>query len=663
MAIVTDSGASTRGPHASLGVFPVAALVLVVITLAMRGQESWVVSYPSAWSLNLATPADQTLKFIAKELSIASIKVSDITRFISAMTGAPIEYLVALLTEGFNVEVSGAEYKIPPVPWIVIATTLVLLSWRVGGGAKAALTAATVAYVFLLGLWTSTVTTLVSVFIAVAISVALGLALGIWASGSSRVSKGLEPVYDALQTIPIFSYLSIILIFFGFGPVAALIATVVFAVAPMARTTELALSQTPASLEDLAFIAGCTPAQRLMLVALPAARRELLLGLNQVTMLSLSMVIIASVIGAGGLGSDVLRGLKSLRMTTALQAGFAISLIAICLDRTLRAWAERSSSSKAASGAGAILSCRHGLVLLGLACMAAYLFEGMRSPPTEAPYSFGTVLDRWLTEFNAGGRGGLAVAQDVFVRWILVPYRNFFASLPWLPVVLLAGLVGTRVSGIRTGILCSVLLTALAVLGMWPRAILSLYLVSLSLIIALAIGFPLGVLTGLSRRGYAIMEVIADVIQTLPAFVYLIPVVVLFGAGDFPALIAIVIYVIAPVVKYVASGVQQIAQSGLSDAADMAGCTTFQKVALVLLPVAAPQIILGINQAVMLGFSMLVITSLVGSRGLEEETLIAISQVRPGKGLIAGIGIAALAICVDRLMRGISEVISQRAKG
>ena len=190
---------------------------------------------------------------------------------------------------------------------------------------------------------------------------------------------------------------------------------------------------------------------------------------------------------------------------------------------------------------------------------------------------------------------------------------------------------------------------------------LPLYLVTASSLVAFSIGVPLGLVAGLNDRFDGIATVAVDLIQTLPTFVYLIPVVILFGVGDFSAFVAIVIFVLAPIVRYMSAGLRSV-PAQLSEAATMAGCTSWQKLLLVLLPASLPKLLLGLNQAIMLGFSMLVITSLVGSRGLEETTLVAVSKVRPGDGLVAGFGIAVLAIVVDRLLDGVSRKLENRYK-
>ncbi len=652
-------GSARLGP--ALVTVGLLVLVALLALATMSGRLGWFDRYPASWVIDPAPAIDAFLRYVSRDLAVGTLKVSDITRAISAVVGAPVGLLVSGLTDGLYVTLpGGAEVAIPPVPWILPAALMVLVPYRVAGMGASLLALLTVAYVLVSGLWVSTLTTLVSVLLSVTLASTLGVLLGIASSFSRRLSLVLEPVYDATQTVPIFSYLAVILVFFGFGTVAALTATVLFAMVPMARATELALRQTPQSIQDLARISGCTPPQRLFLVLLPTSRQDLLLGLNQVTVLSLAMVIVASIIGAGGLGADVLRALKSLRLAEALQAGLAISLIAISIDRTLRAWATRSRQVGAPGVArrGVLFWC---LLLLGAATCAAWFDARLLYHWDRPLIQFGTYFGQGGGQPGGAVLSGLKVAQGWFVGWILLPYRDAVSGLPWGPVAVAATVSIGALANWRTALTCGALLVLLAALGLWDRAMLSLYLVSLSLLAAFLMGFPLGVLVGLSNRAYAVTGVLTDIVQTLPTFVYLIPVVMLFGAGDFPAFVAIVVYLVAPIVRYTAAGIQSV-PAGLREAAEMAGCTVYQKITYLLLPVAAPQLILGVNQAVMLGFGMLVITALVGSRGLEEVTLVAISKVQPGSGLVAGFGISALAIVVDRLLRGASGRLARRTR-
>jgi glycine betaine/proline transport system permease protein len=225
--------------------------------------------------------------------------------------------------------------------------------------------------------------------------------------------------------------------------------------------------------------------------------------------------------------------------------------------------------------------------------------------------------------------------------------------------VALTAAIGLRLSGFRLAILCGLLTLFIAVVGQWEKAMLSVYLVGIAFLIASAIGVPLGFFVRRSEGIYRVSEVLLDALQTLPSFVYLIPVVMLLGVGDFSALVAIVLYAIAPAVRYTASAVRQVPTSVI-EAAKAFGATPRQIRRRIVVPLALPDIVLGLNQTLMLGISMLVITALVGTRDLGQETLIALASADPGRGLVAGICVAFIAIIADRMLRA---WIDQRRKG
>jgi glycine betaine/proline transport system permease protein len=170
-----------------------------------------------------------------------------------------------------------------------------------------------------------------------------------------------------------------------------------------------------------------------------------------------------------------------------------------------------------------------------------------------------------------------------------------------------------------------------------------------SVVIAAVFGIPIGILAGLNNRAWTVVQAIIDTLQTLPSFVYLIPVVMLFRVGDFTAMIAIILYALAPAVRYTALGIREVNPS-LIEAARAMGTTRWQRLLKVRLPLALPEIMLGINQTIMLAISMLVITALVGTRDLGQEVYIALAKADVGRGLVAGLGVAMIAMIADRMM-------------
>jgi glycine betaine/proline transport system permease protein len=177
----------------------------------------------------------------------------------------------------------------------------------------------------------------------------------------------------------------------------------------------------------------------------------------------------------------------------------------------------------------------------------------------------------------------------------------------------------------------------------------TVYLCGLSVLIACALGMPIGIFAARRERAHRIVQAVVDTLQTLPAFAYLIPAVMLFRVGDFAAMLAVVAYAIVPVIRYTDHGIRQI-DPALIEAATAAGCTKGQILRKVQLPLALPEIMLGVNQTIMMALSMLVITALVGTRDLGQEVYIALTKADVGRGLVAGICVACLAMTADRLI-------------
>jgi len=187
------------------------------------------------------------------------------------------------------------------------------------------------------------------------------------------------------------------------------------------------------------------------------------------------------------------------------------------------------------------------------------------------------------------------------------------------------------------------------VTGNWEKAMISTYLIGISVVIASAIGIPIGILAAGNERAHRVVQVVIDTLQTLPSFVYLIPVVMLFRVGDFSAMIAVVAYSLVPAIRYTDHGIRQV-PPGIIEAATAAGCTRRQILWKVQLPLALPEIMLGVNQTIMMALSMLVITALVGTRDLGQEVYIALTKADTGRRLVAGLSVAAIAMISDRLI-------------
>jgi len=226
-------------------------------------------------------------------------------------------------------------------------------------------------------------------------------------------------------------------------------------------------------------------------------------------------------------------------------------------------------------------------------------------------------------------------------------------------IVALVTFAGWRLGGYRLALLVFALASLIAVTGQWEKAMVTVYLCGTSVLIASLIGIPIGIVAAQNQRVGNVVQVIIDTLQTLPSFVYLMPVVMLFRVGDFAAMIAVVAYALAPAVRYTAHGIRQI-DPQLVEAGVASGCTRRQVLWKIKLPLALPEIMLGINQTIMLALSMLVITALVGTRDLGQEVYIALTKADTGRGIVAGLSVAFIAITADRLIAAGSSHLRRR---
>lgn len=641
---------AVRSPASVIVVLGV-VLGISLIPVLRDALPGWAIRLPKEWLPDLAGPINRFLVWLSRKAEIGPFRVKDLSRGLAAVIEMPLSLVQGVLVKGLDLPLpSRHDLRLNALPWWALTAVLTIFGHWVAGRRAAALALASCLYFLMLDLWEEAMLTLASVGIAVIIGAIAGVLLGAAAHRWSRLDAVLNLVYDVMQTLPVFSYLVPILLFFGFGPVAALIATVIYAMPPMARNTTLALRRLPPSVGELASMSGCSPRQRLFLVLLPAARQGLLTGFNQLVMLSLSAAIIAAVIGAGGLGNVVLQGLKSMQLGRAFEAGLGITLMAIVLDRLSRALVLR----RPAHGTELTGWHRHpalfpALAILGSGFVAAQSLPMTRNFPAMLTVSTGRMLDHFFAWVNVQFAGPIGTLSDGFVRHLFRPTKDALLSTPWMAVALLVALLAIRVRGAGLALATTAMLTFIAITGYWDMAMTSLYLVAISVVIAALVGFPIGVFAAQNARMGRVTALVIDTLQTLPTFVYLIPVVMLFGLGDFPAMVAIVTFALPPAIRYPMDGIARVPRS-LTEAAEMAGCTRFQRLVQVQIPCALPEIMLGLSQTILMAFGMLVITALVGTRGLEQETLIAVSKAKVGEGLIAGLGISFLSIIADRLI-------------
>lgn len=625
-------------------------LILAIYFLA-PSLPDWLSEWPRSHVLPMAKALTAAINGIAETEILGGIALKDITRASSRIIEWPTDMLQVLLVSGVNRGFGAqAVNLVPPLSWLGLTVSVVLLGWRFGGTRLTILAAFTAAYLLAFGLWQSAMETLSMLLIAVPIGAATGLWLGVLLWRRPKIQTAALIGFDQLQTVPIFAYLVPILIFFGLGYPPAILATVIYAVPTMIRITVAGLNVAQTSVGELAKSVGCSKRQELWTILIPTAQAELRVGVNQIVMLSFSCAVLASLVGTNGMGYDILIALRQLNIGRGLEAGLGITLAAILLDQLLqksvsRATRPRVPLQRFLFGIGLAL-----LITTGLSMIEPRLARY----PESWTLSTGSVADSIVEWINVNLFWLMDGFKSALLIYFLIPVKTFMVSVPWTVGVMFVALLGYLVGGWQRALLVGLLMLAIAAVGLWQVTMLTIYLCSVAVIMASALGIPLGILAGRSPAMARIILPVLDTLQTLPPFVYLIPVIMFFGSGEFPAFIAIVAYAICPAVRFTELGIRQIPVS-LREAGTQLGMTSMQRLFKVDLPTAAPQILMGLNGTIVMALAMLVITALIGTKDLGRETLNALAKVNPGQGLTAGLAVACLAVIANRLVGGLAE--------
>jgi glycine betaine/proline transport system permease protein len=248
-----------------------------------------------------------------------------------------VDWLFDGISAGVNAILDGATFALSAPPAIIMILIFAALAWWVAGYGVGIFTVVGFSLIWFMGLWTLTMSTLALVFTSVLIALLIGIPVGIWASKNDPVWSVIRPILDFMQTLPAFVYLIPAVLFFQLGPVPGVVATLIFSLPPAVRLTNLGIRQVPKEIKEAAQSFGSTNRQMLVKAELPVALATIMAGVNQTIMLALSMVVIAGLIGAGGLGNQVLRGITQLRIDVGFEGGIAIVILAIFLDRVTQA--------------------------------------------------------------------------------------------------------------------------------------------------------------------------------------------------------------------------------------------------------------------------------------------------------------------------------------
>ncbi len=548
----------------------------------------------------------------------------------------------------------------PGLPWTVVSFGATLLAYKLGGKGLAILTALATIYMSVFGQWEPTMQTLSFVLVAAPVSVLLGLALGIWAYRSPKVEMVLAPLLNVAQTMPHFSYLIPTTAFFGVGNHAGAIATIIFATPPMVRLTILGLKNISPEVVEAGRMSGCTNFQLMFKVLIPTARRDILIGVNQVIMQCLAMAVIASFIGATGLGYNLLIALNSLKVGKALEMGICIVLLAVVLDKMSLAWANKQTDyfSDLSFYERNKFSILMGIALLVgsiIAYVASFFFrEGFN-------YLYLIPTNKGITTHEYWQAGvdwvwdaffyPLKTFNEFLIVDVLVPMKNAYLSMPVVATFLLVMGTGYIIGGYKSALIVGTLLLFIALSEYWDRALITSYMASFAVISSTIIGVTMGTLCAQNSFASKTILLVCDFFQTFPSFIYLIPVIMLFGVTDTSVLIAAIVYATIPATRYTVEGLRAVPQS-LQDAGSMSGVNRLQRWISIELPYAFPHMLLGINQTVIFSLFMVIIGAFIGTTDLGQLILGALSEKQGiGIGLTLGLCVAFIGLIADHLIR------------
>jgi glycine betaine/proline transport system permease protein len=602
-------------------------------------------AWPEGWGIPLQQWITDFFAWFGNDAGIGPLKVRDVTRGISAALEVPLDVTEGFLFRGLP------DQDINPLPWVVVVAGAGLLGHWLGGFRLGLFCFLAGLYIAVFGLWADAMRTLSIVLVSVPVAAISGLLLGIWSTRSKRAAKALGVVFDVMQATPHMAYLVPVVVLFGFGQVPAMMATVIFAMPPMARCVILGIGTVPSDIIEAGRMSGTTRRQLLWKVEIPAAHQTLMLGLNQVVMQTLAMAVIASLVGASGLGQKLLFSLQQLYIGKATEQGIAIVLIAVVLDRMTQAYAYRTPRYVAEERpwwqrhmhSVAFLS-----VLVVGVVLARFVPE-LLTLPKDLTVSVGKDVDLAVRWFSKNAYDYIEPTRNWITIYLLLPLRDFYLTLPWPVLMLGLAYAGWRLAGVRTTLMILAMVATIGLVGMWKPAMLTLYLVTAAAALCVMIGVPIGIWASRSQRTAKAVMFVCDTLQTFPSFIYLIPVIMLFKVGDLSNIVAILAYAAVPAIRFTYLGLRRVPTVTI-EAAKAAGCTRRQMLFKVELPIALPEIMLGINQTIMMALAMTAITALIGSRDLGQEIYKALPGADTGRGLMAGLGIAFIGIIADRLI-------------
>ena len=505
-----------------------------------------------------------------------------------------------------------------------------------------------------LGMWTDTMDTLAMTIAAVVLSLLIGIPLGIWAGLSDRMLKLVTPILDLAQILPTLVYMAPLALFFLIGEATATIATMVYSIPISIRITSHAIRTLNFSPVEASISMGATEKQTLRKVQLPMAKQMIVLGINQTVMAALSFVVIAALIAAPGLGKPIVSALTIQNTGKGLVAGIAVVAMAIMLDRATSAAAVKQKSFIPPTPKQIAIR-RRNIIMAGSAALiitiASRFVEKLQNFPVNQafPLKVETITNNFV-DYLVNDLSFITVGFKDFISiWVLNPIEDMLARAPWFMTLSMFVIIALVLAGARIAFLTFVLLISIVATGLWFDSMVTLTQTIVATLLTMIVGVAMGIWVGRSKRADSFFRPFLDAGQTMPAFVYLVPMLGLFGPTRFTAIATGIVYSIPVVVKIVGEGIRSVPES-IIEAATAAGSNVRQIITKVQLPSAKKALLLAANQGMIFVLAVIVIGGWVGAGGLGYLVIMGSSKPElTGKGLVAGLAILILGVAIDRI--------------
>ena len=613
-------------------------------SLAATNAGTDVADWPRNWELPIQEPIDDLFEWI----------------------GDTFAWFFNPISEVIDTGLAGIDTFLLWLPWPFVVAAVSMLGLRLGGMWLGLFCGAATLFIGLNGFWDSTMLTLSVVGVSVIIAVGLGVPIGIFAASSNRLEAVVRPILDTMQVLPAFVYLIPALVLFGVSGTQGIFLTVIYSIPPVIRLTNLGIRQVPQAAIETAHSHGSTASQTLFQVQLPLAKNSIMMGVNQTIMLAVSMVIITALVGVEGLGRDVWFSLREVNAGEGLESGIAIVLLAIVLDRFSYAFVKSGPNSSASAlaisprakgTAGQGLTTRSALSIAGVGLIVVLLILGalvgpLGDFPDELTFSMADPVNRAFDWMAVNLHFITSWVRDSLFRELgYSPIHTLLLWLPWPSLMAVAAILAYFTAGWRVALLALVGLAFAGIGGVWDVTMDTLSQVLTAGVFTVIVGIALGVLAAQSKVLESALRPILDTMQTMPIFVYLIPVIMLWGIGPLVGIIATSVYALPPVIRMTSLGIKEV-PAPVIETAQSHGSTGLQTMIHVKIPLAFPTIMMGVNQTIIMVLAMVIIAGLVGGGGLGQEVFINSIWLRMGDGLIAGMTIVFMAMVLDRMTQG-----------